>query len=114
MPDLNPVQIENRILASANTLSKTIEEMDSTLRVFQEAQREYDRARARAFLGAAGSIPERNAQVELAVVGERDTKDVAEAAWAYARNRSRALQSELDALRSVGASVRTAYQEVRA
>lgn len=114
MPDLNPVQIERRILASANTLAQTIQEMDRNLRVFQEAQRVLDRARAKAFLGSTGSIPERNAQVELATVSERDKKDVAEAAWQYARNRSRALHAELDALRSVGASVRTAYQEVSA
>jgi hypothetical protein len=114
MPDLTPVQIEQRILASANTLARTIDEMDRTLRESQTAQRELDRARARAFLGAAGSIPERNAQVELATIQERDRSDVADAAWQYARNRSKALHAELDALRSVGASVRTAYQEVAA
>lgn len=109
MPDLNPVSVEARIRAAADSISANLPVMDEAYRRWKKAQRDYDRARAKAFLEASGSIPERNARVELATSEARENAEIAEAAWQYANRRWKAAQAELDAMRSIGASVRQAY-----
>jgi len=42
-------------------------------------------------------------------MGEREARDVAEAAFKYADRRAKALELELRALQSIGASVRSMY-----
>lgn len=74
-----------------------------------DAKREYDKAKAHAILAAHGTIPEKNAQVELATTTEREAMDHAYASWKYADRRAKALDHQLDAIRSIGASVRSIY-----
>lgn len=107
---LSPVEIETRIGDVANRIAKGVQVVSERHREFLDADRAYDQAVARAYL-AADDLPAhaRKYQAELATAREREARDVAEVAYQYARAHARALEDQLRALQSVGASIRTAY-----
>lgn len=107
--DINPVEVEKAIRTCADRISKSVSVCDQRYRVYLEAQRSYDRAWARAYLGAVGPAHEKKPRAELATVRERDLLDEADAAYRFAERTSRAVQDELRAWQSVGASVRAMF-----
>jgi hypothetical protein len=107
---LNPVDIEQRIRQLADGISRGVKVCSDAYERFLLADRTYDRAYARAFLKASGSVDARKYQSELDTVEERDALDVADVAYRYADRNAKALESELRAYQSVGASVRAMYQ----
>lgn len=106
-----PPAVEAAIFETANLIEETVNTYRETHEASQRADREYDRAFARAYLDATGTQNDKKYQAELNadVISARDAKDVAEAAYRYATSRVRALEKKLDALRSIGSSVRQAY-----
>jgi len=106
---LNPVDIEKRIRELAYGIARGVQICSDAYAAFLKADREYDRAYARAFLKATGSVDTRKQQTELDTVAERDALDVADVAYRYADRNAKALESELRAYQSVGASVRAMY-----
>lgn len=107
---LNPVQVEQRIMKLSNLISAGVRQVTNALRDYRRADAAYDRAKAHAQLAAEGkTVADREAQVELATVDERDAKDVAEVAYSHVNRRVKAFERELDAIRSIGASVRSMY-----
>ena len=106
---LNPVEIEQAIRELVNRISKGIQFTSARYSEFLEADREFDRAFSRAYLDAEGSIKDREHTARLETMDERDARDVADAAYRHADKLSRALESELRALQSLGASVRMMY-----
>jgi hypothetical protein len=108
---LNPVDIETRIRQLADGIARGVKVCTDAYERYLLADREHDRARARAFLLADGSMDVRKYKAELApeVVTTRDALDVADAAYRYADRNAKALESELRAYQSVGASVRQMY-----
>ncbi|WP_433275760.1 hypothetical protein ACQPZA_31890 [Pseudonocardia xinjiangensis] len=73
------------------------------------AEAEYDRVFASAYLSHEGPAHEKKYAIELATAAERDVRDIAQLAFKHADRQARALESELRAHQSIGASVRAMY-----
>lgn len=106
---LNPVDIENAIRETAERISNSVRVCTVRYETFLTADREYDRAFAQAYMNADGPAHEKKYTAELATYEERSTRDVADAAYRYADRLAKALDLELRAYQSIGASVRTMY-----
>lgn len=106
---LNPVEVERRIAELANLIAQGVQQTTDHLRAYLEAKRAHERAYARALLDASGSVEVRKQTAILATVAEQDALDVAEVAYGHVNRRVKAFEKELDAIRSIGASVRSMY-----
>lgn len=110
MPDvLNPVEVETRIREIAARIANSVEECNHRYVAFLRADGAYDRAFAMAYMQHGGPAHEKKYAAEIATEAERTARDVADAAYRYVDRLSRALQDELRAYQSVGASVRAMY-----
>lgn len=105
----NPVQIENAIRDCANRIANGVRVCGAAYEAFLEADREYDREFARAFLKHEGPQTEKRYAAEFATTEQRKKRDVLDAAYRYADRQAKALENELRAWQSVGASVRQMY-----
>lgn len=106
---LNPVQIEQAIRACAERIHKGVTIVTNAESEFRQRDREYDAAYARAYLNQDGPVHERKFVAELETAVQRQVRDVAELAFKHAERTARAVEAELRAWQSVGASVRTMY-----
>lgn len=106
---LNPVDVENGIREVSNHIGRGVRVCDERYRAFLTADHDYDVAFAQAYMSASGPAHERKYAAELETVLERRARDEADAAYRYADRRAKALENELRALQSVGASVRSMY-----
>lgn len=106
---LNPVQIEQAIRTCAERIHNGVKVTTEREREAREARRLYDRAYAQAYLTADGPAHEKKHRAELATGQERETAEVAEVAFRFAERTARAVEAELRAWQSVGASVRLMY-----
>lgn len=106
---INPVDIEQAIRTCSDRIHKGVKVVTDAERESRERVRDYDRAFARAYLAADGPAHERKYRAELATAVERDARDVAEVAFRFAERTARAVEAELRAWQSVGASVRAMY-----
>lgn len=106
---LNPVDIEQAIRTCAERIHAGVLEVTRRERTAREALRTYDRGYASAYLAAEGPAHERKYRAELATATERDARDVAEVAFKFAERTAKAVEAELRAWQSVGASVRAMY-----
>lgn len=107
---MNPVAIEDAIRECSNHIAKGVTVVSNAYSSFLDADRIYDQAFAKAYIEAGGAQHERKYIAELATVEERQKRDVADAAYRYARERARALENELMALQSVSKSVGNMYR----
>lgn len=111
--DWNPVMVERAIYSAAKRIATGVMKADSALRAFQRADHDFDIAEAKAYLALDEKMPVHKRKFEVVlnpdVQAARDAKDVAEAAYRLMDRNMKALQGELDALRSIGTSVRQAY-----
>lgn len=108
VPD-TPVTIEAAMRRAVTRITDGVGKTNAAYRLKLQAAAAYDRAFARAYMAHEGPAHEKRYAAELGTVPERDTRDVADAAHRYAEATLRSLRDELDALRSIGASVRAAY-----
>lgn len=106
---LNPVEVEAAIRDLANRITKGVRVVSQAYEEFLAADRAYDRAVAEAYMSQEGAAHERKYAAELLTGGEREARDVADAKYRYADRQARALESELRALQSIGASIRTMF-----
>lgn len=107
---LNPVDLENQIRKCANRIADSVSEVSRREAEASRLRREYDVANAHATLKAdAKNAEARKAQATLETVYARAAAEDAEIAFRYAQRSARALEKELDALRSIGVSVRQMY-----
>lgn len=107
---MNPVSIEARIRDISERIANSAAVCNDRYKAFLAADREYDQAFARAYMEHTGAAHEKKYAAELATGAERETRDVADAAYRYADRLAKALESELRAYQSIGASVRAMYQ----
>lgn len=103
------MQVEQQILNLSNRIAKGVRVYAERLEVFYEADREFDRAYSVAYINAEGSIKDKDHQATLETMGLREKRDLAEAALKYADRLAKALEAELRAMQSIGASVRAMY-----
>lgn len=106
---MNPVAIEQAIRDCSNRIAKGVTVCSNAYSTFLAADRAYDQAFAHAYIEAGGAAHERKYIAELATAQEREKRDLADAAYRYADRQAKALEAELRALQSVGASVRGMY-----
>jgi hypothetical protein len=104
---LNPVDIESAIQRCSRNIARGVRVVSDAERKARAAEAEYDRAVARAYL--EGPAHEKRYAAELATAAERDARDIAQLAFKHADRQARALESELRAYQSIGASVRAMY-----
>jgi hypothetical protein len=106
---LNPVDVERAIGDLANRITAGVRTVSERYEMFLTADRAYDQAFAHAYLNADGPAHERKYEAELATTEHRKNRDVADAAFRYADRTAKALENELRAYQSIGASVRAMY-----
>ncbi len=106
---LNPVDIETAIRACSNRISNGVKVCSDAYAEFLEADRAFDQAYARAYMAHDGAAHEKKFAAELATGAERERRDAADVAYKYADRLARALENELRAWQSLGASVRSMY-----
>lgn len=105
----NPVEVEQEIRRCANRIANSVTVCGQAYDRWLSAERTYDRAFAQAYLAADGPAHEKKYRAELATQEERAARDVADAAYRFAERTSKAIEAELRAWQSVGASVRSMY-----
>ena len=106
---LNPVDIEIAIRDISERIANGVPVTSKRYKAFLEADREFDRAYASAYLHAEGSIKDKEMTARLETMEQREQRDLAEVAYRHADRLSRALEGELRATQSLGASVRMMY-----
>ena len=111
MGDWNPVKVEQQILETVNELARSVGSASEAYEKLLTADREYDLAFAKSYMSYEGAAHAKKYAAEIATEPERIARDVAEAAYRLFDRSNKALERKLDALRSIGASVRQAYQD---
>lgn len=106
---LNPVDLERAIRRCADRIADGVRVCSDAYAVFLDCDRSYDRAFAQAFMAHDGPQTEKRYAAEVATSEARAARDAADVAYRYADRTAKALESELRALQSVGASVRSMY-----
>ena len=106
---LNPVQIENAIRELVNRIARGIKVCSDRYSAFLDTDRAFDREYAQAYLAAEGSIKDKEMTAKLETMEARKVRDIADAAYRHADRLSKALDLELRAYQSLGASVRQMY-----
>lgn len=107
---LNPVSVESAIREVSNRIGKGVKIVADLYAKYLEADHSFDIAEATAFLAAEGTVEERKKRTILAVIEPRRARDKAEAEYKYAAAQARALENELRAYQSIGASIREQYR----
>lgn len=108
--DWNPVMVEQAIYRASQRIAKGVMAADKAYRDFLKADHDFDLAFAKSYLrNNDRPAHERKYLAEVECEEARDRRDVADAAYKLVSNNQRAIQGELDALRSIGTSVRQAY-----
>lgn len=110
MSVLNPVDIEHNIQECARRIHKGVTVVGNAEKEHREAAHRHDVAFARAYMDHDGAAHEKRYAATLATQDERSAADVAELAFKHAERTARALEAELRAWQSVGASIRAMYQ----
>ncbi|RAV17541.1 hypothetical protein DQP57_00510 [Mycobacterium colombiense] len=109
MSDWNPATVEAAIHECSQRIANGVMKADAAYRKFLDSDHAYDLAFARAYLDADGPAHAKKYMAEIATEAERKARNVADAAYKLMDRNMKAIQSELDALRSIGTSVRQAY-----
>lgn len=109
MTDWSPAAVESAIYECAQRIARGVLICDKAYREFLEADHAFDLVSAQHYVESAGPAHQRKFEVTLRTSQERRRRDEAEAAYRLAERNMRAVQAELEALRSIGTSVRQAY-----
>lgn len=110
MSDWNPVSVEQTINETVNEIAQGVNTASSAYDAYLTADREFDLAYARAYMRFDGPAHAKKYQAELDTETERIARDAADVAYRLADKTNKALEQKLDAIRSIGVSVRQAYQ----
>lgn len=106
----SPVQVEESIREISNRIAKSVQICAERYAAFLESDRSYDRAFAVAYMAHPGPAHEKRYAAEIATGKERELKDAADVMYKHADRLAKALDLELRALQSIGASLRAQYQ----
>ena len=112
-PVLNPVDIEQRIQEISRRIHEGVRVVTGAEKDAREKRRLYDRQFALAYLGYDGPAHERKYHAEASTTEQREVAENAEVVFRHAERTARALENELRATQSIGASVRSMYQGER-
>jgi hypothetical protein len=107
---LNPVDIEQRIRWISDKISEGVKICSEAYSDFLTADRVFDHAYAIAYMQHDGPAHEKRYAADLLAMDQRKARDVSDAAYRYADRTAKALENELRAYQSIGASVREQYK----
>lgn len=111
MSEWNPASVERAILESVNDIAFGIQKASDAYEQYLKADHAFDLAFAKAYMAYEGAAHAKKYAAEIATEDERCNRDAADVAYRYTERNNKALEKKLDALRSIGASVRQAYQD---
>lgn len=111
MSEWNPVSVEKGIIDVIDEISKGIGKASEAYDRYLTMHREYDQAFAKSYMRYEGPAHAKKYAAELDTEVERMNMDAADVVYRLVERTNRALEKKLDALRSIGVSVRQAYQE---
>lgn len=106
---LNPAQIEENIRTCAERIHEGVKIVTARERVFRKARREYEHMYHRAYLDAPGPAHTKKSQAEIVTKDMRERAEEAEVEFRYAERAAKAVENELRAWQSVGASIRAMF-----
>lgn len=106
---ISPLQVESAIRDVANRMADGVKICSDRYAAFLEADHRFDVAYAKAYMAHQGAAHEKKYVAVLDTQAERDARDAADVAYRHADRRAKALDAELRALQSVGASLRVQY-----
>lgn len=108
--DWSPARVEQEIYACSQRIATGVLKTDKAYKLLLEADRAYDLAFAKSYLKHDDDPAHaRRYLAEVDTTAERKARDEADAAYKLMDRNMKAIQSELDALRSIGTSIRQAY-----
>lgn len=106
---LNPADIERHIQEISRRIHEGVKVVSAAEREAREKRRVYDRQFAVVYLRHDGPAHERKYAAEVATTELREDAENAEVAFKHAERTARALENELRATQSIGASIRSMY-----
>lgn len=106
----NPTDVEQAIREVSDRIARGVKICAQRYSAFLAADREYDRLYAQAYVDAQGPQTEKRYRAEIVTTMQRKVRDEADAEYRYADRQAKALELELRAWQSVGASIRAMYQ----
>ncbi len=112
---LTPDQLVGELRSLSARISRGVSEVHNLELELDKSSREFDWAKANASLKVSGTVEEKKNLAELACAKERESHDLAKAAFNYAKGLLRALESAqmstMAQLRAVESTYRTAGRE---
>lgn len=109
-PPITPEQVEAAIQGVSTRIGRGVRVCDERYKAFMQADHAYDLAFARAYMAYTGPQHAKKYYAVIETEEERTVRDAAEVAYKHADRLAKALESELRAYQSVGASVRAMFQ----
>lgn len=106
---LNPADIESRMQEISRRIHAGVKVVTDAESEAREKRRLYDLVFAQACLDYDGAAYAKKWAAEVATTDARAAAETAEIAFRYAERTARALEKELAATQSIGASVRSMY-----
>lgn len=113
-PVYNPADVEAKIAECVNRIAEGVKVVTSAERAARTAKRNFDLAFAHAYKRAEGPVHLRKYEADILTMGQREEADNAEITFRHAERTARALEKELLAWQSIGASIRAMFGSVRA
>lgn len=110
---LNPVDLEATIQKISRRIHDGVKIVTDAERTAREKRRLYDRAYAVAYMDHSGPAHEKRYAAEVKTTDDRAAAEDAEVVFRHAERTARALENELRATQSIGASIRAMYASER-
>lgn len=106
---LNPVDVEQKIVELSERITKGVLVVTTAERESRKAKRDFDLAYAYAYKEAEGPVHLRKYEADILTMPQRENADTMEITFRHAERQARALEKELLAWQSIGASIRAMY-----
>ena len=107
---LNPVEIEQGIVAAAEEVARSVQIVSDRLEAYREAEHLFDLKWAGEYMRATGPVEERKQTCVLKTEVERKAMDVAEVAFKYADRKCKAAEARLSAYQTLSRSITAMYK----
>lgn len=107
----NPVSVERAMKECTDEIVAGVRKATDAYAAYLKEDADYDLAFAVAVMNFTGPAYAKKYAAEIETHDKRVQRDAAEVAYRYFDRLGKALEKKLDFLRSVGVSVRQAYQE---
>jgi hypothetical protein len=111
---LNPVDIERAIGEVTERIARGVGIISAAERKAVQLRRDFDLARALAYVAAEGSIKDKEAQSVIETIESRQRAEEAEAEYRHAQRTAAALERQLSGLQAQAKLVGAMYGAVRA